>query len=248
MSRVTARIAATAFTFVAAAASFAPASAQTTAPVALPSVSGIAAFVEHVNPRLPFAKAQSYANSVIANAMRTGVDPRLIMSIVTVESGWNARAVSRVGALGLGQLMPGTARTLRVNPRVPSDNLRGTSNYLSALVSHFASKPNGLKLAIASYNAGPKAVQRYNGIPPYAETQHYVVKVLHVMHDLDRRIATTLTSARPAQARVRVTPEETQWTPTGNEQLPAIPVEAMPGGATAAQTQPDVPAAAPATP
>lgn len=155
----------------------------------LPSEATTAATIRSINPALPVAKARAYARSVIADANRSRLDPKVIMSIVTVESRWRAGAVSGVGALGLGQLMPGTAAQLGVNPKNPADNLRGTSTYLKSLLNHFAGKRNALTLAVASYNAGPGAVEQYHGIPPYPETRDYVRKVLVTMHTLDTRLA-----------------------------------------------------------
>jgi hypothetical protein len=105
-----------------------------------------------------------------------GVDPRLVQAIVQVESGYNARARSRAGAVGLMQLMPGTARTLQVGNRYDAEqNIRGGVAYLRQMIDRFSGR---LELAIAAYNAGPGAVERYGGIPPYAETRDYVDRVL----------------------------------------------------------------------
>jgi transglycosylase-like protein with SLT domain len=105
-----------------------------------------------------------------------GVDPRLVQAIVQVESDYNARARSRVGAVGLMQLMPDTARSVRVGNRYdPEQNIRGGCAYLRQMIDLFSGR---LELAIAAYNAGPNAVQRYNGIPPFAETREYVDRVL----------------------------------------------------------------------
>jgi hypothetical protein len=217
-----------------------PASAQGAAPVAaVPTESTYAAIVRTFNPKLSLEKARRYARSVMADAWRTHLDPRFIMSIVTVESAWRANAVSRTGARGLGQLMPGTARRLRVNAWNPSENLRGTSSYLKTLMNRFAGKPNAVKLAIAGYNAGPKAVERYHGVPPYSETRHYVVRVLHVWKQLDARVgrafapASATIAVRPAQL-----PDEQQWVSNVNEILPATAaaVESVPNPALTAAT------------
>ncbi len=137
-----------------------------------------------MNPHLPDWQRRKYAASVLANAQRTRVDPRFIMAIVTVESSWRSNAVSHSGARGLGQLMPATAARLAVNARDASDNLRGTANYLKSLLDRFRGQQNWFEKAIAGYNAGPNAVKRFGGIPPYAETQRYVVKVLRVYTEL----------------------------------------------------------------
>jgi len=236
------RIVAALFALLCASFSIAPASAQTTAAASAP-VAAMVNVMRSFNPQLTLGKAEAYARSVMADAMRTHLDPKFIMSIVTVESHWHSNAVSPVGAQGLGQLMPYTAKKLGVNPHVPSDNLRGTSNYLRTLMNTFKGKPNAVKLAIAGYNAGPKAVQKYHGVPPYAETQTYVVKVLHVWHQLDTRVGSALASApvKTAQPVVASTPDEKQWlapaTATTND-TPVAPDAAPPSTDTAAATVP----------
>jgi hypothetical protein len=230
------RYAAALFFFCGSALTAAPAFAggDTTAQAAGPTMSTYAAVLRTINPKLPLAKAQAYARSVMADAWRTHLDPRFIMSIVTVESRWHASAVSRAGARGLGQLMPATAASLGVNAWNAADNLRGTSNYLKTLMDHFAGKPDATRLAIAGYNAGPKAVERFNGVPPYAETQHYVVKVLRVWKQLNGRIGRAFAPAPAAIAAgpraMRALPDETQWLTNVNEVLPATAaaVEAVP--------------------
>ena len=137
-----------------------------------------------MNPQLPDWQRRKYAAAVLANAARTQIDPRFIIAIVSVESSWRANAVSQSGARGLGQLMPSTAATLSVNPRDATENLRGTSSYLKSLLDRFRGQRNWFEKAIAGYNAGPNAVARFGGIPPYAQTQRYVVKVLRVYGQL----------------------------------------------------------------
>ncbi len=94
----------------------------------------------------------------------------LFLRLVQQESGWNPHAKSHKGALGLAQLMPQTAKLLGVNPHDPKQNLEGGARYLSWQYRKFKSWP----LALAAYNAGPKAVEKHGGIPPYKETQNYV--------------------------------------------------------------------------
>lgn len=94
----------------------------------------------------------------------------LFLRLVQQESGWNPHAKSHKGALGLAQLMPQTADLLGVNPHDPKQNLEGGARYLSWQYRKFRSWP----LALAAYNAGPKAVEKHGGIPPYKETQNYV--------------------------------------------------------------------------
>lgn len=220
-------LAAALFAFALPALTAAPAAAQTTG-----SEATYAAVLRTINPKLPLYKARLYARSVMADAWRTHLDPRFIMSIVTVESAWRANAISRVGARGLGQLMPGTAHNLGVNAWSPYDNLRGTSNYLKALLNHFAGRPNAVTLAIAGYNAGPKAVERYHGVPPYAETQNYVVRVLHVWNELNTRVGRAF-APKPDTVRVANTesPDEREWMSNVNDVLPDVPPVTLPNTA-----------------
>ncbi|WP_373357060.1 lytic transglycosylase domain-containing protein [Pseudoroseicyclus sp. CXY001] len=109
-----------------------------------------------------------------AAAQRHGVPADLFLRLVQQESGWNAAAVSVKGAQGLAQLMPETARVLGVDANDPGQNLDGGARYLRLQYDRFGS----WRLALAAYNAGPEAVARYGDIPPYAETQGYVVAIL----------------------------------------------------------------------
>jgi hypothetical protein len=104
------------------------------------------------------------------------LDPKLVRAVIQVESGYNSRARSNKGALGLMQLMPGTASLLNVrNPLDPEDNVRGGTRYLRQLLDRFAGR---VELALAGYNAGPGAVEKHGGVPPYAETRDYVRHVM----------------------------------------------------------------------
>lgn len=112
------------------------------------------------------------------------LDVDLLASLVKAESGGNARAVSRAGARGLMQLMPSTAAGLGVKDSFrPEENVRGGTAYLDALLIRYH---DNLALALAAYNAGPQAVDKYNGIPPYRETKVYVAGVIH---EFNRRVA-----------------------------------------------------------
>lgn len=111
---------------------------------------------------------------IMAKAKKYNLDPRLVRGVIQVESAFNPRAVSCVGAGGLMQLMPGTAYHLGCRDRFdPEQNIEAGAKYLRQMMDRF----NDWDLAIAAYNAGPGAVERAGGIPPYAETQRYVVKV-----------------------------------------------------------------------
>ena len=122
------------------------------------------------------------------------VDMDLLASVVKAESGGNTRAVSRTGARGLMQLMPSTAADLGVNDAFkPNENVRGGSAYLDQLLTRYH---DNLALALAAYNAGPAAVDKHHGIPPYHETQAYVARVIH---EFNRRVrARALEASRMA--------------------------------------------------
>jgi soluble lytic murein transglycosylase-like protein len=110
-------------------------------------------------------------------AGQAGIEPELLDALVASESGYDPNARSRAGALGLSQLMPGTAQSLGVtNPFDPWQNLQGGANYLSQMLKRFGDK----RLALAAYNAGPGAVEKAGGIPNYRETQSYVDKVMRL--------------------------------------------------------------------
>jgi soluble lytic murein transglycosylase-like protein len=123
------------------------------------------------------------------------IDVELLASVVHAESGFNSRAVSRTGARGLMQLMPGTAADLGVADAFqPGENIAGGTAYLDALLTRYH---DDLKLALAAYNAGPAAVDHYHGIPPYRETQAYVVRV---MTEFKRRKLTLEAAAKRSAA------------------------------------------------
>jgi Transglycosylase SLT domain len=125
------------------------------------------------------------------------LDVDLLASLVKAESGGNVRAISRTGARGLMQLMPGTANELGVRDSFqPDENVRGGSTYLDVLLNRYH---ENLALALAAYNAGPAAVDKYRGIPPYNETRAYVARVIH---EFNRRVLAREAFARQAVATV----------------------------------------------
>lgn len=115
-----------------------------------------------------------FAPSLHRAADLAGISPVLLEAVVWQESRWHPGAVSRAGALGLGQLMPATARNLGVDPRDPEANLIGAARYLRAQLDTFG---NNLELALAAYNAGPARVQRAGRVPDIAETRTYVAQI-----------------------------------------------------------------------
>jgi soluble lytic murein transglycosylase-like protein len=116
-------------------------------------------------PYLEFARAA---------ARKHAIPEDLFLRLVQQESGWNSAAVSHKGAIGLAQLMPGTAELLRVDPNDSVQNLDGGARYLRMMHDRFGN----WREALAAYNAGPEAVQRHGGVPPFAETTQYVALIL----------------------------------------------------------------------
>ena len=115
-------------------------------------------------------KRSDYIPHARAAARKYGIPEDLFLRLVQQESGWNPNARSHKGATGLAQLMPGTAAKLGVNPHDPVQNLHGGARYLRMMYNQFGN----WRLALAAYNAGPGAVAKYGGIPPYRETMNYV--------------------------------------------------------------------------
>jgi soluble lytic murein transglycosylase-like protein len=140
-----------------------------------------ASVMRTINPKLPEYKSLAYASALLTDARRLHVDPTLMMAVVAVESHWNSAAISPHGAEGLGQLKPGTARDLGVNPLSATGNLRGLALYLHRLIALFSAAREPMREAIAGYNAGPYAVQSYGGVPN-GEARRYVGKVMSAWH------------------------------------------------------------------
>jgi hypothetical protein len=126
------------------------------------------------------------------------LDVDLLASLVKAESGGNEHAVSSAGAQGLMQLMPGTASDLGVKDSFePTQNVRGGTTYLDALLTRYH---DNLAMALAAYNAGPEAVDKYHGIPPYHETRVYVARVIH---EFNRRVLAREAEAKRAAAQAK---------------------------------------------
>ena len=136
------------------------------APAATVAATTAPAAVSELSADVPFGA------QITAAAQKHGIDPALLAGLVKQESGFNPNAGSPAGARGLAQLMPGTAAGLGVtNVLDPAQSLDGGAKYLRQQLDAFG---GDVTKALAAYNAGPGAVQRYGGVPPYAETQHYV--------------------------------------------------------------------------
>jgi soluble lytic murein transglycosylase-like protein len=132
--------------------------------------------VEEVQAAARETGATDLSGLIEQAARRHGLEPALVQAVVAVESGFRPGAVSRKGAMGLMQLMPATAAELGVaDPLDPDANLDGGSRYLSRLLAEHG---GDLRKALAAYNAGPGAVRRHDGVPPYPETRDYVARVL----------------------------------------------------------------------
>ncbi|MDT8444993.1 MAG: lytic transglycosylase domain-containing protein [Desulfuromonadales bacterium] len=131
----------------------------------------------------------SYVEIIRRHASFYRLEEALVKAVIKVESDYQPRVVSKKGAQGLMQLIPETAKSLKVsNPFDPSENIRGGSEYLRRMLDLFN---NDIELALAAYNSGPSTVQQYGGIPPYNETRNYVKKVKHYL-DYYRQSADTL--------------------------------------------------------
>jgi soluble lytic murein transglycosylase-like protein len=142
--------------------------------------------LQYFNPNLQTRAAMTLAGATIAQSDRERIDARLLVAVIAVESRWNPDAESSAGARGLGQLMPQTANGLGVDAGDPQQNIAGAAYYLRCLLDRFAGpdRETRYRLALAAYNAGARAVERYRGVPPYPETIAYVERVMALWHRL----------------------------------------------------------------
>jgi hypothetical protein len=139
--------------------------------------SEIAAAADQTGRERPTLDGTPYAEFIAAAAQAHGVDPLLVKALIQVESGYRPTARSPKGAVGLMQIMPSTARAYKVrNPFDPKANIEAGVRHLKALLDRFGG--DRTELALAAYNAGPGAVEKFNGVPPYRETRHYVSRIL----------------------------------------------------------------------
>lgn len=164
--------------------------------VELPSSSVAAIEVEEHVPEPPKPKSDPPpAQQPVQSALQPvrDLDPRQLVSqaadsqglpasllhlVAQAESGYNPEAISPKGAIGIMQLMPATAASLNADPHNPEENVEAGARFLRELLIQYRNHPDQLRLALAAYNAGPGAVRRYNGVPPYRETQLYVEKIV----------------------------------------------------------------------
>lgn len=159
---------------------FSPPPAGAPAPAAVPGASFGAQLAGAMTP-VPApvttaAGANPFAAEISAAATRNGIDPNLLTGLIRAESNFDPSAGSPAGAQGLAQLMPGTAASLGVtNPLDPVQSIEGGAKYLRQQLDRFG---GDVTKALAAYNAGPGAVERFGGVPPYEETQNYVQRVL----------------------------------------------------------------------
>lgn len=135
--------------------------------------------VLYFNPRMEEGSARLIAQAILYFSVANNLDPRLVVAVIAVESGFDPKAVSPKGAMGLGQLMPQTAQGLGVkNPLDPLENISAAIRLIRGHLEKFEGNPQQLALALACYNAGSGAVRKYNGIPPYKETRAYIERVI----------------------------------------------------------------------
>ena len=144
-----------------------------------------ASALRYFNPALELGDALQLARETLAQADDQHLDARLLVAVIAIESRWRPQAISPAGARGLGQLMPATAAGLGVDPDDPKQNIAGAARQLRALLDRFAQTGDRrYALALAAYNAGTAAVERYRAIPPYPQTQRYVRRVLRLWRRL----------------------------------------------------------------
>lgn len=133
-------------------------------------------------------QAEWVTQAILYASAKWQVDPRLVTALIEAESSFTIEAVSSAGAIGIAQIMPGTASMLGIDPYNPLENIDGGVRYLRQQLDRFAAYgPWATTYAIAAYNAGPQAVERYGGVPPYAETVNYVKTIAEIYNKLLQR-------------------------------------------------------------
>jgi len=149
----------------------------------LPTTAPVNGYLGAQAPQAKGDNIGSLETVIYSMAQKYGVDPTLIQQVVKAESGFNSNATSQAGAVGLMQLMPGTAASYGVqNAYDATQNLDGGTHFLKDLLDRFQ---GNIQLSLAAYNAGPGAVEKYQGVPPYKETQAYVQKIMTGLNNKD---------------------------------------------------------------
>lgn len=139
------------------------------------------------NPHYSWEDIQKIGRGIIYYSEKFNIDPLLLISLLNIESAFDVDAVSPSGAVGLGQLMPGTAASLGVDPGNIIQNVGGAAKYLHYQLRRWKGCSDATPRALASYNAGPGAVSRYGGIPPYSETRNYVFFITFLKEELEKQ-------------------------------------------------------------
>ncbi len=135
-------------------------------------------------PKMQLGCVGELEKELVRSAIESRLDPKLLLAMIQVESGCNHQARSPKGAIGFMQVLPSTAKLMGIdNPTTGSENIKAGARYLRAMQDQFNSD---IRLSLAAYNAGPAAVKRYRGVPPYRETQNYVRNVLRIYGELSR--------------------------------------------------------------
>ena len=142
-------------------------------------------YIRNSNPKLKDGEIEWIYNRIDKYSRQYNIDPYLIVAVMEKESSFNHETISNSGALGLMQLMPSTAKELGVNPKRAEENIEGGIRYLRQQLDKYDGKYK-VHYALASYNAGAGAVRKFGGIPPYAETQNYVRKIVENYNKLKR--------------------------------------------------------------
>ena len=138
------------------------------------------------NPRLKDGEAEWIYNRVNYYSMKYNLDPILIIAVMDQESSFNHKTISHAGAIGLMQIMPETAKELKINPYKAEENIEGGIIHLKQMMDRYEGRYK-IHYGLAAYNAGAGAVKKYNGIPPYRETQDYVRKVVRNYNNLKKK-------------------------------------------------------------
>ena len=213
-----------------AAAGFDQALASASGATAAPTATAAAAGAAPVNTTLGGGEPSQFDGEIQAAAQKYGLDPALLKALIRQESNFDPNAGSPAGAQGLTQLMPGTARSLGVtDSNDPKQAIDGGAKYLKQQLDAFG---GDVEKALAAYNAGPGAVKKYGGIPPYAETQNYVKKVMGYADEYRGSMTTgvaaapAVVGAAPAAAGAAVAPASAAAAMTSP--MPSTPVATSP--------------------